>query len=412
MNTKQIQVFEHQSLLINTIYDGVTFTKQHFNALVKFNELHKNKYFTVGYKKITFKQYVGAIQTNNLVIEILPKADNTTDDKNIWQNALLAMLKVAKNIKIKKVGEAHVNKQNIHLLDIYFEWFLNELQVLIRQGLIKQYYKETKNTKALKGKLEFAGHIQKNLIHKERFYTTHEEYNKNHIIHQVLQKALTIIENLTKGNNIYHTCKKVELNFSEISNTKITEATFKKVVLNKKNISYKTALEIARFIILNYAPNITSGSEKMFALLFDMNNLWESYILVQLKKIATQNNFTVLGQSSKVFWGSNTLRPDIVIEKDSKKYIIDTKWKCPKEKKASVSDLRQMYTYSRFWNAERSLLLYPGENKSNAFVNYQTEEYLINGNTMNHQCKMGFVSVLNENGRLSDNIGVDVLEKL
>ena len=35
-----------------------------------------------------------------------------------------------------------------------------------------------RNSEALKGKLEFAGHIQKNVIHKERFYTTHQVYDK------------------------------------------------------------------------------------------------------------------------------------------------------------------------------------------------------------------------------------------
>ncbi len=161
-----------------------------------------------------------------------------------------------------------------------------KFELLIRQGLIKQYYRETKNVKALKGKLEFSGHIQKNLIHKERFYTTHQIYEKDHLIHQILSYALEIIENFSKGTYLYSRCKSVQLDFPEVSKCYIDRATFSKIKYNRKNSPYKTALEIAKFIILQYAPNISSGKEKMLALLFDMNNLWEEYVLIKLKKAA------------------------------------------------------------------------------------------------------------------------------
>lgn len=53
------------------------------------------------------------------------------------------MLRTTRKLKVQQVEEANVSKQSIHLLDIYFEWFLNEVQLLIHQGLIKQYYQET-----------------------------------------------------------------------------------------------------------------------------------------------------------------------------------------------------------------------------------------------------------------------------
>ena len=70
-----IQVFEYNSLQYGTEYNGVLFKESHFNALVKFNELHQNRYFSIGYKKITFKNYVGVLQVDGLVIEVLPKID-------------------------------------------------------------------------------------------------------------------------------------------------------------------------------------------------------------------------------------------------------------------------------------------------------------------------------------------------
>ena len=96
--------------------------------------------------------------------------------------------------------------------------------------------------------------------------------------------------------------------------------------------------------------------------------------------------------------------------------ILYIKWKRPQKSSASVSDLRQMYTYCRFWDAQRAVLLYPGESSENKFKSYQTDDYSIHRTEepkeMNHQCKMGFVSVLDENGNLSYNIGKEILVML
>lgn len=310
-----IQVFEYNSLQYGTEYNGVLFKESHFNALVKFNELHQNRYFNIGYKKITFKNYVGVLQVDGLVIEILPKIDQYETNTVLWQSVLIQMLKVTKKLKVNAVGEAQIKKQNIHLLDIYFEWFLNEVELLIRQGLIKQYYKETKNIKALKGKLEFSGHHSKNLVHKERFYTSHQVYEKDHLIHQVIGQALEIVASMSKGNHLYHHCKSVQLDFPEVSSIHANYHTFNKIPKTRKTAPYETVLAIARLIILNYAPNVASGNENMLALLFDMNRLWEEYVLVRLKQVAEEKGVEVYGQNSKGFWNGITIRPDIVLVK-------------------------------------------------------------------------------------------------
>jgi 5-methylcytosine-specific restriction enzyme subunit McrC len=402
MSTRVIQVFEHQTLYYGREYGGVAFTVKHFDALAKLNVLHDNKYFTLVHKGIRFSQYVGVVQINTLSIEILPKADQLSEDTRVWRNALISMLRFTKKLKVNQVGLANVSKQNIHLLDIYFDWFLREVETLIRQGLIRKYYKETKNVTALKGKLEFAGHISKNLIHKERFYTTHQIYDKDHQIHQILNQALTIIEQLSKGSYLYAKCKSVQLNFPEVSEIKSTATTFEKLRLNRKAIPYEKALEIARLIILNYAPNISSGSERMLALLFDMNGLWEEYILMQLKQAALSKAYKVEGKLSKGFWDSATLRPDIVVKQEGRtKIIIDTKWKRIEGNKPAISDLRQMYVYNDHWGSNIAVLLYPGSDDGKLF----SQEF----HFPSHSCGILKTNVLDANGNLDQGIGERLL---
>lgn len=407
-NKTTIQVFQHEFLRV-----GDKFEEKHFIALSKLNALHNDCYFDLRHNGIKFKQYVGVIQVDGLTIEILPKIDYSSDDKSLWHNVLIDMLRVTKKLKIQKIDEADVKKQNIHLLDIYFEWFLTEVQLLIHQGLIKQYYTETSNVKALKGKLQFSGHVRKNLVHKERFYTTHQIYDKDHLVHQILGQALSIIEQVSKGNYLYNRCKSIQLDFPEVKTIQATAATFTKIPKSRKTSPYKNVLAIARLIILNYAPSVSSGSERMLALLFDMNLLWEEYILVCLKRVQHNfNDITISSQESKAFWGGVKVRPDIVITKTNNDpenaFVIDTKWKNIHNSNPSTHDLRQMYVYNDYWDSSNALLLYPAHaSESPKFKNF---ENLLN-TTKHHKCGVGKISIFESDGKtLNKNIGQEILK--
>ena len=304
------------------------------------------------------------------------------------------------------------------MLEVYFELYLTEIESLIHRGLVKKYRKNTGNVKALKGKLEFAGNIRYNLVHKERFYTTHQVYDHDHLLHQTLAYALEILEQFSKGSYLFDRCKRVLLNFPETTPLKVTKKQIEGIVLNRKTAPYNQALELARLIILNYSPDISTGREKMISSLFDMNRLWEEFILIQIRKELAGTSYSVKGQDSQTFIGSNYLKPDVVIQhdEDSKKvYIIDTKWKRPTNQSSSISDLRQMYTYNRFWNAKKAMLLYPGESKNNSFKPFETEDFFRDNDqttSITHLCKSGFVSILDQDNKLSDTIGKQVLKLL
>jgi len=408
-----ITVYEHDRLTT----DNASFNHKHLNALLKLNEYHNFDYFDPIPNGVKFKQYVGIIQVDGLSIEILPKADKDNSSAD-WKGLLLQMLKACGHLKASSAGSANVKRQHLNLLEVYFELYLTEIEILIHRGLVKKYRKKTGNVKSLKGKLEFAGNIRHNLVHKERFFTTHQVYDYDHLLHQTLAHALEILEQFCKGSYLFDRCKRVLLNFPEITPLKVTKKQLEGIVLNRKTAPYSQALELARLIILNYSPDISTGREKMISLLFDMNRLWEEFILIQIRKELAGTSYSVKGQDSQTFIGSNYLKPDIVIQHDidSKKvYIIDTKWKRPQNKSSSISDLRQMYAYNRFWKAQKAMLLYPGESKNTSFNEFKTEDFFRDNDqttSIIHMCKSGFVSILDDDNKLSDTIGKQVLDLL
>lgn len=402
-NKKFIQVFEYQKLRYD---DSGIFRKHHFDAMVKFNELHQNKYFTIIHQGIRFGSYVGVIQIGGLTIEILPKADNNENaDKNLWQNVLLNMLKICKKIQVESISETQLKKRYHSILDVYFELYLNEIERLVKKGLIKKYRKNQSNQNALKGKLLFAQNIQKNVVHKEHFYCEHQVYDKNHLLHQILYKGLLVLKTFV-NDSLKDKLNRLLFEFQDIENINIQKKHFDKVIIDRKNHDYQKAIDIAKIIILNYSPSLNYGNENLLTLLFDMNALWEEYIFRILQKHKT-DEIEVSFQNSDKFWENKRIRPDIVLKTKDETFVIDTKWKIIEANNPSDDDLKQMFVYNLHWKAEKTLLLYPKTNQMDS--EFGTFHY----DNLGKKCKLGFVNITNEMTiKNSKIVAKEIFEKL
>lgn len=412
-----IQVFEYEKLTLHKDWRGRYLEPRELERLYDFNDNNDNVYFTGIRDGVKFKNYVGVIQIGGLTIEILLKTDNNKSedsDFEAWHGALLNMLRICKHIQVKSVSEASLKRKHNSLLDLYFEMYLDEVEGLIRQGLVKKYRRTSSNVLALKGRLDFNKNIQQNLIHQERFYTEHQVYDYENLINQIILKGLVILGSLTYNSQLKDRILRLRVNFPDIKEIQIQKYHFDKVKENRKTASYSRALQIAKMIILNYSPDIRSGQENMLTLLFDMNKLWEEYIYRMLLR-SNRDDISINFQNKQKFWKDRTIKPDIVIthknnEQADNIYILDTKWKLIdiKNPKPSDDDLKQMYTYNMYWEAKKSLLLYPScKHTEESFGNYWKgrDECELN------QCKVSFINILNIHNYLDLTIGDVILDK-
>jgi 5-methylcytosine-specific restriction enzyme subunit McrC len=412
-----IQVFEFEKLTLHLDWKGRQLLPRELERLLEFNDNNNNLYFTGIRDGIQFNNYVGVIQIGGLTIEILPKADKvkgSEEEYNYWHGALLKMLKICKHINVTSVSEASLKQRHNSLLELYFEIYLDEVQLLLRRGLIKQYRRHTSNVLSLKGRLDFNKNIQQNLIHQERFYTEHQIYDFENLANQILLKALSILCDITFNTSLKDRISRLKLSFPEIKEIPIQKTHFDKLKENRKTVAYSQAIQIAKMIILNYSPDIRTGQENMLTLLFDMNKLWEEYIYRMLLK-TNYKGISVSFQNKQKFWESRTIRPDIVLLHDTEfgtnTYVIDTKWKVLdiNNPKPSDDDLKQVYAYNLYWDAKKSMLLYPNSKT----INESFGKFWKGAPTPeDNQCKVGFVSVLDENNYLDMKIGEKIIEKL
>ena len=418
-----IRVFEFDEIKEDCAYNGITFKPYQLQAIQQFNSKNNHKYFTLTHKGVKFNNYVGVIQIGDLTIEILPKADrqlniNSSEEvKNTWRDILLKMLMKSGIINVLSLTSAHLRLRSTSLLDIYIKQFLQEVQNLLHEGLIKKYRFKEGNIKYLKGRLIFNQQVSKNLLHKERFYTNHQTYDYDNIYNQIINKALLILNRIVSQSIFLDLLGRIFFDFPEVSNKNIVEHTFKKIVYNRNNEHYRNAIELARMIILNYNPDIQSGNNYVLAILFDMNKLWEKYIFSELYKSQTEFGYKVNYQNSKKFWENKRIRPDIILDKDGTKYVIDTKWKIVSANNPSDDDLKQMFAYNMYWEANKSLLVYPNINRiQNVGIFGQFHKDIPIHERPGNYCKTGFVNVWEmkntESIKLNKDISSDIISLL
>lgn len=416
--SRLIQVFEHERLTLGSKGSERSISRRELDQLYTFNDRNENRYFTGIRDGVKFSSYVGVIQIGNLTIEILPKPDRKASgseaDYQRWHGVLLDMLQVCNKVAIHSISESNLRRRQHSILDMYLAMFLDEVEALLRRGLAKKYRRDQGSTLSLKGQILFAQHIRDNLIHQEQFYTRHQVYDRDHLANQIIRESLLVIKDLAGQGELSNRASELLEIFPRVSRKTIRSAHFERIGQSRGLRGYEKALSISKMILLNYSPSIRTGSEQMLALLFDMNLLWEEYIYRMLKR-GKHPNWTVLPQQRKKFWNAKVIKPDLVIQKiDGDRtftFVIDTKWKVLDSgyPKPSDDDLKQMFVYNEYWSSSQSMLLYPTtEPRSEVLGHFWSQDAI----DKVHSCKLSFVSVLNEKGRLNLDIGQSIIDKL
>lgn len=334
------------------------FTRENF-AAVEFLKPGRDK-------KSDFLQaqnYVGIIQTKSGdSLEILPKIHDNDNgsNKEAVENSkkiLLRMLKTLKNHPFKNINIANLKNLNLPLLEIFISMFLDEVSKLIKIGIKSDYVELEDNLKFLKGKLKISEQIRKNIVHKERFYVYYQEFSIDRAENRLIKSTLEFLYRRSKLSKNQRLIREYLFIFDEISSSSDINADFSRLKLNRQTKHYEQALLWSKIFLQNKSFSPYRGSDVAFALLFDMNTLFESYVGNFIKKklpgVILQHSEKHLVENPKSF----RLRPDIFLES---KFIADTKWKIIKSRDdISQADLYQLYAYGKKYNCSRLYLIYP-----------------------------------------------------
>ena len=318
----------------------------------------------IGGKFIQARNYVGVLQTKSgLTIEILPKiADKTDTDKS--KVVFIKMLRTLKNFPFKSSNLASLKTQNLPLLEIFISMFLCELEALVKKGIKSDYVALEENLNFLRGKLNINEQIKRNSIHKERFYVGYNEFLSDIKINRIIKTTLKFLYKKSNSSKNQQKIRELLFIFDEVSTCDDYKNFFDKLIINRQVKHYEQTLLWCKIFLFGNSFTPHKGDDLAFALLFDMNKLFESYVGNFIKK---KFSGTILQHSEKHLIEapkSFKLKPDIFLEGE---FIADTKWKIirqdinesEKKYKISQADLYQLYAYGKKYECVKLYLIYP-----------------------------------------------------
>lgn len=310
------------------------------------------------------------------------------------------MLAVAGYLRADVLSDAPQSVGKTPLFDILALQFTSAVESLVREELIRKYRRERGNVSALKGKLIFSEQIKRNLTRPELWYTDHSVYDRNHALNGILRAAIDVLYPVC-STIIKPKLTALRLDFADIPPFHPDTAFMDRLRYDRRSTRYREAIDLAWLILRNLSPRVEAGVTPIFAIMFDMNALFERTILRLLMQEASRRNdgTIVEGKDCRKFWRRMYLQPDIIIRKGNQIIIVDTKWKIPNQGNPGEQDIRQVFAYGLYFSAQKVILLYPG-NGTIAQIEASFEPVPSHSSIV-LSCSMDYANLVTDTGRLN-----------
>ena len=379
---------EMRYITIYECYDKLSIGKNSSEKSITYEEAEELERYIINEKldsnnilwsrdSITFINYVGFIKLSTVSIEILPKIYINSSDYDGSRKALLNMLNKSGIVKFNYSSLSMLNIYDMNLNEILSLIFAKTLQKQLSRGAYLEYINIEENTKSLKGRILVKDHIKNISRGSSDVFCKFEEFSINNKLNKIFKTCIYKIVRNVKNFETIKILSHMQVVFSEVNYIDTS---------SKDNLDYKfTRLSsrfeenflLAKMILGSYSSIGNKGSDKSFAILFEMNDVYERYITNLLRRnldkyiIHSQHNKYKLLRNENTDKDIFSLILDIVIEVDNKeRLIIDTKWKRINESKnrhgVKREDLYQMYAYlTRYKDVKSSILLYPSAHEDN-----------------------------------------------
>ena len=430
-----------EKIFIFREFQKITYSKNKklFSKLKKYiidNNLDNDyEFFKISKDSIIVQNFVGTIPLDDIQIEILPKiplVENNIEEEKI---RFLEILQSIDYFKEKLFNKSKIAIKDTSILEIFIQFFIEEVEKIVKKGLIYRYENKKENLNMFKGKLDINNHIKYNFSHKEKFYVKFDEFSVNSLenifIKMTIQKLKKISFNSKNKENldrIGHYFEKVSILENSIENLEY-------ITFDRINGYYKNAIQWAKIFLNNQSSSIFSTNNgEITSILFPMENIFENYIINKLRNLIQEkyyNQFIIKTQDNSCSIFSNIdfnntkiendilrVKPDIVIKnKETKEiFILDTKWKVLNKSddkfKISTEDIYQMFTYVKTYNdrsknyiCKKAYLIYPATNMNKNTFN--SKDKLI-FSTDNFELNIVFVDLNSEEN--TENSLINILD--
>lgn len=378
MSPPQYVLFEHQrvSAVVIAGANVQVIPARTFAWLLERLESSRNCFMLEavrGVPVIKFQQYVGVLRCpDGVVLEILPKAFEHDDTPEAARAILLKMLAAVPEMKPLLHTAASVQLTKMPLLEVFLQLALDSFAQVIQRGLRRDYRTEQGNLPTLRGRLLVSQHLQHNLTNQAQFFTAHDDYTPNRAENRLLKSALLLANRIARSAKQQHLAHELLVRIGDIPASQQLAQDWRAVRLDRNMSYYQPALAWAKILLDQHSPLINAGQQDALSLWFNMNSLFEYYVLACLQQALPKGHEVLYQVSTQTVLQHSEqqpcrkLQPDFLYLIDGKAcQVLDAKWKLIEENRSvqAVSDdnLYQMQAYAAAYLPQggQMCLIYP-----------------------------------------------------
>ena len=318
---------------------------------------------------------VGVIASGGCQLEILPKIESAGEpdvtDATLRQR-LIHMLAIVHDLPIDAAPDAQLGQQNDTLLDLLIRLFCQRLADAVRRGIPRQYVTLEDELPVLRGRLDITRQLSRNAVAPQKLACRFDELSPDIPLNQVMRASVIHLLGLAKAPDNQQMLRELAFAYSEVSEVPVAGLRWDGIIPDRTNRHWYGLVSFARLLLAGRYQRTTMGAIDGYALLFEMNVLFEAYIARQLRRALACRDLQVSAQGGRkdcLYEGSSGLfqtRPDIIIRQGERiVMIIDTKWKrlAPRiddlKRGVNQTDVYQMMAYSQIYHCPDVMLLYP-----------------------------------------------------
>lgn len=327
-------------------------------------------------------QYVGVVRLGGRTIQVLPKIHRAGGPgkeriKEATHN-LLYLLAYAGQLPVREHEVAPLLRYSDDWFEILTRLFASHLLEEWQRGTYRNYQMTEAESPSLKGKWRIAEQLRR----PDRghvFYVSYDEFTADNALNRIFRFVVERLWRLTRDGANRQMLGDLRQWMEEVTlRPRLMLAEANASVLTRLNQRFAPLLSLALIFLEGGALQLQAGDTQTFAFTFDMNKLFEMFIVNFIRKHRddilppTLQACELLPQSKRAtrFLARTDghevfmLKPDLVFRLcDHFPLLLDTKYKQlnMEESKLGVSeaDFYQMHAYAQRYGCKRVTLIYP-----------------------------------------------------
>lgn len=393
--TRQIiTLFEYQARAYEDI--GLAVDHPIIAEIERLNERAGADLILLGRYELRATQYVGVLRVGDITIQVLPKIDyepaGNPEAPEGSESHLLAAESATHNLlhMLSYAEDLHVREQEVSSLAVrrsdWFELltrlFAARLHRQAQLGLERTYLSIEETIPFIRGRWLLTQQLVRRPYVKHAFDVAYDEYTMNTPLNQVFAFVVRRLLLASEDPANLALLRDLEIWLGDVQPpNEVTEALLDQVRFDRLNERFQPSYNLARLFVESSVFQLTAGGRQSFALMLDMNDLFERFIAAFLVRhsgrilpqqwehasVSPQSKGHVYYLARRVPNGQPLLRlvPDVLVTDVLRKPLLalDTKYKRLEAGHTlygiAESDMYQMLAYIVGLHCDRVLLLYP-----------------------------------------------------